>query len=198
VLRDKSVELLGENWSWRRGPQLVIVAKRPIWSPADVKGIRIRSPENAIFAKFLAMLGVDPVVVPWPDVSEAFAAGKFDALITNLSHVVSMRFTRIARHVTLLNYRPLDLSFAMNIQRYQMLIPSFQNALEEAAFKASKYCSELLDATSEQLNQQVEDDNAIVSRVAIRPWQAESRNTIASLEQEGFWRPGLFDAISAL
>jgi TRAP-type transport system periplasmic protein len=198
VLRDKSVELLGENWNWRRGPQLVIVAKQPIWSPADLKGIRIRSPENVIFSKYLAMLGADPVVVPWSDVSDAFAAGTFDALITNLSHVVSMRFTRIARHVTLLKYRPLDLSFAMNVQRYQMLVPSFQNALEDAAFKAGKYCSELLDATSQQLNQQVEEDEAVVSRVSIRPWQTESRNTIAKLEQQGYWRPGLFDAISAL
>src|SRR5262249_47592218 len=133
VLREKSVELLGPNANWRRGPQLVIVATRPIWSPACLKGIRMRSPENVIFSKYLEMLGAHPVAVPWADVSDAFAAGRFDAMITNLSHVVSMRFTRIARHLTLLNYRPLDLSIAMNMQRYQMLLPSFQNALEEAA-----------------------------------------------------------------
>jgi TRAP-type C4-dicarboxylate transport system substrate-binding protein len=198
VLRRKSVELLGPSWNWRRGPQLVVVANRPIWSPADLRGISIRSPENVIFSSYLKMLGARPVVVPWADVSNAFAAGTFDAMITNLSHVVSMRFTRIARYVTLLRYRPLDLSFAMNVQRYQMLVPSFQHALEEAALKAGEYCVELLDSTSQQLEQLVEEDNAVISRVAVGPWQIESRKITARLEKQGYWKSGLLEAISAL
>jgi TRAP-type C4-dicarboxylate transport system substrate-binding protein len=198
VLRRQSVELLGPNWSWRRGPTLVIVAKRPICSPEDLRGLAVRSSENEVFTRYLEMLGARPVVVPWSDVYDGFSSGKFEAMFTNLSHVVSMRFTRVARHVTLLNYRPLDLSFAMNLQRYQMLVPSFQAALEDAAFTAGQYCAELLDSTSQQIHRLLEEDNAVVYRVAVRPWQHESRRIISAVEQDGFWQAGLFKEIAAL
>ncbi|MET4121634.1 TRAP-type C4-dicarboxylate transport system substrate-binding protein [Bradyrhizobium sp. JR1.5] len=107
-------------------------------------------------------------------------------------------FTRIARHVTLLNYRSLDLSFAMNLLRYQMLVPSFQAALEDAALTAGQYCAELLDSTSQQIDRLLEEDNAVVHRVAVRPWQQQSKKIISSLEQEGYWKAGLFDVISAI
>ncbi|MET4234610.1 TRAP-type C4-dicarboxylate transport system substrate-binding protein [Bradyrhizobium sp. LA6.10] len=198
VLRRQSVELLGPNWSWRRGPTLVMIAKQPICSPEDLRGLPVRSPENEVLTRYLEMLGARPVVVPWSDVYDSFADGKFEAMFTNLSHVVSMKFTRIARHVTLLNYRPLDLSFAMNLLRYQMLVPSFQAALEDAALKAGQYCVELLDSTSQQIDRLLEEDNAVVHRVAVRPWQQQSKKIISSLEQEGYWKAGLFDEISAL
>ncbi|MBT1517373.1 TRAP transporter substrate-binding protein DctP [Bradyrhizobium sp. SRL28] len=177
VLRTQSVELMGPHWNWRRGPTLVILSKRPIYSPEDLRGLAVRSTENEVFTRYLEMLGAHPVVVPWSDVYDDFANGKFEAMFTNLSHVVSMRFTRIARHVTQLNYRPLDLSFAMNLQRYQMLVPSIQAALDDAALMAGQYCGELLDSTLQEIHRLVEEDNAVVCRVPVRPWRMNRRGS---------------------
>lgn len=86
----------------------------------------------------------------------------------------------------------------MNLLRYQMLVPSFQAALEDATSLAGQYCAELLNSTSQQIDRLLEEDNAVVHGVAVRPWRHQSRKIISSLEQEGYWKAGLFDEISAL
>lgn len=198
ALRKHSVELLGANWNWKRGPTLAVVARKPILSPDDLRGVRVRSSENHMMQSYLRLLGTTPVVVPWTDVYEAFEGEQFDAMITNLSHIVSMRFTKVGRFVTLLNYRPPDLTFAMNLQRYQMLVPSFQIALEEAAKAARQFSNRLLEATADQIPVLLEEDDAVFCRVRTSCWQQEFREIIQRLEQKGHWRSGLFEEITSL
>ena len=196
ALLDYQVELLPLNW--RRGPTLVVIAREPVWSPDDLRGRKVRCSESEVLIKYLELFGAKPVVVPWAEVYDCFSTGRFDAMITNLSHVVSMRFTRIAKYVSILNYRPLDLSFAMNAQRYRMLIPSFQAALMEAAATAGQFCSELLDATAKQVTTLSEEDNAFFSTVPTAPWRDQSRAVIREIERQGYWPKGFFEQIHAL
>lgn len=195
VLRERSVELLNPEWNWRRGPYTVLVSRRLITSPNELRGVRVRSYESEVMVQFLERLGAVPVVVPWARVYEAFGAGEFDAMITNLSHVVSMRFTRIARYLTVLGYRPLDLAIAVNAQKYHNLSPSLQLALQEAAVTAGKHCADLVARAEDEIPALLEQDNAVVSRVNVMPWRERARAAIQELEQANLWKRGLFRQI---
>lgn len=196
VLRKSQIELL--PLTWRRGPTLVIVGREPAWSPSDLRGRKVRSSESEVLIKYLEAFGATPVVVPWARVYEAFEAGEFDTMITNLSHVVSMRFTRIAKFVSLLNYRPLDLTFAVNLQRNRMLAPSFQNTVREALVTAGQYCAQLLEEAANEVDDLSETDGAIFSRIPNTSWRERSQAVIAEIEEKGYWRKGLLQEIRAL
>lgn len=198
VLRRKSIEILNPTWNWKRGPYVVIVAKRPISSPEELRGLRVRCYESEIMVRFLERLGAVPVVIPWGETHDAFERGEFDAMLTNLSHVVSMRFTRFAPHITVLDYRPLDLALAVNAQKYDMLAPALQNALHEAAVAAGERCTELVQQAEDDLPTLLEEDGAIVMRVSVKPWREKSQAIIRELEQDGLWRLGLYDEIQKL
>ncbi|BAV52721.1 hypothetical protein MLTONO_p0251 (plasmid) [Mesorhizobium loti] len=148
--------------------------------------------------RYLEIMGCRPVVVPWNEVGDALQDGKFSAMITNLSHVVSMRFTRFARFMTALDYRPLDLTFAMNLQRYQILAPHIQTGLEQAAIEAAEFCSNLLGHTCDLLPALLEEDGAVLCNVGVKAWRAKSRQVFEEMEKEGAWRSGLVKEISAL
>jgi TRAP-type C4-dicarboxylate transport system substrate-binding protein len=198
VLRGHSIEVLNAQWNWKRGPYVVIVARRPITTPDELAGLRVRCYESDILVQFLERLGAIPVVVPWGDTYDAFESGEFDAMLTNLSHVVSMRFTRIAPCVTVLAYRPLDLALAVNAQKYDMLSPALQLALRDAARLAGERCSQLVQQAEDDLPKLLEEDNAVIMRVGVKPWRDRSRAVIRDLERDGAWRDGLFDEIQAL
>ena len=184
--------------SWRRGPTIVMISKEPLWSPHDLRGRKIRCPNLEVWTRFFTLLGAQPVLVQWPDVEASFIRGDFDAMITNLSYVINMRLTRIARYVSLLNYRPTDLNFAMHLQRYRMLLPPLQQAVINAAEVAGQVCSQLLDATNDQIATVCEQDNAIFSTVPSGPWREQSRKAIIEIERRKFWRKGLYAEIQAL
>lgn len=198
VLRGRSIEVLNPEWNWKRGPYVVVVSRGPIASPEELRGLRVRCYESEIMVQFLERLGAIPIVIPWGETYEAFEKGEFDAMLTNLSHVVSMRFTRIAPYVTLLAYRPLDLALAVNSQKYSMLAPSLQKALHDSAIIAGERCTALVQQAEDDLPALLEEDNAMVMRVAVKPWRDRSRSIIRELERDGLWRPGLFDEIQRL
>ncbi|RWI31462.1 MAG: helix-turn-helix domain-containing protein [Mesorhizobium sp.] len=198
ALRSNSVELLNPSLKWKRGPSLVLLSQTPILSPDDLKDLPIRCPENDTMFRYLEVMGCRPVVVPWNEVVDAFQDRKFAAMITNLSHVVSMRFTRFARFMTALDYRPLDLTFAMNLKRYQILAPHIQSGLEQAAVEAAEYCSNLLGHTRDLLPALLEEDGAVLCNVGVKAWRARSRQAFEEMENEGVWRRGLVEEMGAL
>lgn len=198
VLRSRSIGILNPEWNWKRGPYLVAVARQPINRPEDLQGLRVRCYESDAMVRFLEALGATAVVVPWGETYDAFATGEFDAMLTNFSHVVSMRFTRLAPYVTVLDYRPLDLALAINAQKYDLLAPALQTALHEAAVTAGERCSALVRQAEDELPKLLEEDGAVVMRVSVRPWREKSQAIIRQLEQDGLWQDGLFDEIKQL
>lgn len=198
ALRASSVEVLGPKATLRRGPSVVLISKKLITSPDEIRGARIRCFENKTLIAYLEQLGCKPIVIPWAQVEDAFKADEIDAMITNLSHVVSMRFTRFARFITQLDYRPLDLSFAINLQRYQMLSPNLQAGLNEAAAEAGHYCVHLMTEVADRLPKVLDADGAVLVKVAAEPWRARSMAIFEQLEQSGFWRKGLLGEFQAL
>ncbi|MVT76375.1 helix-turn-helix domain-containing protein [Bradyrhizobium cajani] len=198
TLRAKSVELLNANWKWGQAPSVVLISKKLITSPDELKGLRVRCPENETFRAYLERLGCEPVVVPWAKVEATFQADQIDAMISKLSHVVSMRFTRYARFMTQLDYRPLDLSFAINRQLYQMLSPALQDGLNQAAAEAGQYCINLMTQTADQLPRLLNEDGAVLVQAAAGPWHARSMAIFDDLERAGCWDRGLVAEFRAL
>lgn len=197
-LRANSVEVLNPTLKWPRGPSVVLISKRLITSPDELRGARIRCSENKTIFAYLERLGCEPVVVPWAQVEDAFETGQIDSMITNLSHVVSMRFTRFARFMTQLDYRPLDLSFAMNRQRYLMLSPALQEGLNEAAAEAGQYCLNLMTETAAQVPKLLNANRSVLVTAAGEPWHTKSLAIFDDLERAGCWRKGLVEEFRAL
>ncbi|WP_082049523.1 TRAP transporter substrate-binding protein DctP [Thalassospira sp. HJ] len=71
------------------GPAHIFTRNKPVASFDDLKGLRIRYAGGDANALRLAALGAVPVLIPWPNVSEALDRGEIDGLLTTSSTVVS-------------------------------------------------------------------------------------------------------------
>jgi TRAP-type C4-dicarboxylate transport system substrate-binding protein len=80
---------LGEEWKdykvlalFVHNPGLIHTTDKKILEPADMKGVRFRSPNNTVSAA-LKHLGAEPVLLQVNDVMSAVKDGKIDSIVTN-------------------------------------------------------------------------------------------------------------------
>ena len=108
-----NVRLVG--W-WEVGFRAIANNVRPIYSPEDVAGLRLRVINNEFFIALFGELGADPVPMSLSEAYIAIQNGTIDgkdnppeSLINNATHEVA-RYIAISRHV----YTPLPVSMSMN------------------------------------------------------------------------------------
>lgn len=86
----------GEN-----GVRHITNAKRPIATPDDLKGLRLRVPQSDVLLEGFKALGVDTAPLPFPQLFEALRAGKFDGQENPIATIVAAKFEQVQKFLTL-------------------------------------------------------------------------------------------------
>ena len=122
----------GEN-----GYREVTNSKRPIKSPADLKGMKIRVVGSPIFSDMFSAMGANPTQMSWADAQPALASGAVDGqenplfLFTVLKmHTVGQKF------VTTWGYVADPLIFVVNKEIWNSWTPADQAIVRKAAEEA--------------------------------------------------------------
>ena len=112
-------------------------SKRPIKSPADLKGMKIRVVGSPIFSDMFSAMGANPTQMSWADAQPALASGAVDGqenplfLFTVLKmHTVGQKF------VTTWGYVADPLIFVVNKDIWNSWTPADQAIVRKAAEEA--------------------------------------------------------------
>ncbi|MEH6786411.1 MAG: TRAP transporter substrate-binding protein [Paracoccus sp. (in: a-proteobacteria)] len=73
----------------------------PITTPADAKGLKIRTMENPVHIKAFEALGAAPTPMAWPEVIGALQQGAIDGQENPLSVIVSAKLNEVQKYLTL-------------------------------------------------------------------------------------------------
>lgn len=124
----------GEN-----GYREVTNSKRPIKSPDDLKGMKLRVVGSPIFSDMFSAMGANPTQMSWADAQPALASGAVDGqenplfLFTVLKmHTVGQKF------VTTWGYVADPLIFVVNKEIWASWTPADQAIVRQAAIDAGK------------------------------------------------------------
>ncbi len=193
------VRLLNPQWNWLRGLEWVLVARRPVFSPDDVRGRRVRVSETGGLAKLWEELGAEPVVVPWADVKRALRDGRIDVLPAHKSHLFPMGLCRYARYVTLLGDLPPTLAVAVSEAKYQALPPRTQEGIRQACVAAGERFTRVVrqaEARNEPLN--IARYNASYLKVDLTPWRRAFDRGVRRMLGEGDLPPEAWETVERL
>lgn len=80
ILRDKGLVALG---MMRGADQLFIFKDKHVRSPEDLNGLKVRVAGSGIYEEVMQALGVDPIVIPIPQVRDALANRDLDGIFTS-------------------------------------------------------------------------------------------------------------------
>lgn len=99
---DKSREhdLMALAWG-EIGMRHITNAKRPIHTPEDLRGLRLRVPQSDVMLRCFRQLGADAASLGFPALYGALEAGRFDGQENPIATIRASHFERVQRYLTL-------------------------------------------------------------------------------------------------
>jgi tripartite ATP-independent transporter DctP family solute receptor len=101
--------------------------------PEDVKDLKIRVQESAVYLETWKALGASPVPMPFPEIYNALQQGVIDAQENPIMTSTMMKFTEVCPYVTLTNYSLQETFRIVNIDVWESLTPEQQQIFRDAA-----------------------------------------------------------------
>ena len=127
--------------------------KRPIQTPADMKGLKIRTMENPIHMAIVRSLGADPTPISFGELYSALQQGIVDGQENSVGVIAMTKAYEVQKYLTMEGHIYGPTFLWINDKRYQKLDPDLQQLFREAATVAAftQRCgSKLLEATQLQ------------------------------------------------
>lgn len=114
-------------------------SKRPISSPADMKGLKFRVVGSPLFNETFSALGANPTQMSWADAQPALASGAVDGQENPLSVFVAAKLPTVGqKYLTLWHYVADPLVFVVNKQVWASWTPADREAVRQAALQAGR------------------------------------------------------------
>ena len=114
-------------------------SKKPIRSPADLKGMKIRVVGSPLFLDTFTALGANPTQMSWADAQPAMASGAVDGQENPLSVYTAAKLYNVAqKHITLWGYMNDPLVFVVNKEIWASWTPADREIVRQAALDAGK------------------------------------------------------------
>ena len=119
--------------------QLTTNAKHPVRKLADAKGIKIRTPQNALMVSTFKALGLEPTAVSFSETFNALQQGVVDGQEGCFNNVVTLKFYEAQKYATMINYSVHSCNFIVGERWLQSLPEKERNALIRAGKEAMEY-----------------------------------------------------------
>lgn len=127
-----------------------LTSNKPVYSPNDLKGIKIRVMPNPIHLKIWESFGANPSGIPFAELYTALQQKTVDAQENPLENIVSARIYEVQKYITLTNHVYTTGMVLTNPNWFNGLSPDLQKIVLDAAHEAYKYQKE---KGKEQLHQ---------------------------------------------
>jgi tripartite ATP-independent transporter DctP family solute receptor len=122
-------------------------SRHPITVPADLKGLKIRTPPNPVILDTIRVLGALPQAIPFGQVYTALQSHVVDGVEPELRDFSDEKWYEVAKYLTISNYIWTANTWFMNKDRYDALPASEQAALNAAAADTTAWYRAQLDST---------------------------------------------------
>lgn len=124
----------GEN-----GYREITNSKRPIKSPEDLKGMKLRVVGSPLFADTFTALGANPTQMSWADAQPALASGAVDGQENPLFMFPVLKLHNMGqKFVTTWGYMADPLVFVVNKEIWESWTPADREIVRKAALDAGK------------------------------------------------------------
>ena len=138
AILDKRGDVVPLAWG-ENGFREMSNSKRPISSPADMKGMKFRVVGSPLYNETFSALGANPTQMSWADAQPALASGAVDGQENPLSVFVAAKLTNVGqKHLTLWHYVADPLIFVVNKQVWNSWTPADREAVRQAALQAGR------------------------------------------------------------
>jgi C4-dicarboxylate-binding protein DctP len=140
---------------WPNGFTQFINQKRPIKTPADFKGLKLRVQTGGLLDARNKALGAGSQTMAFGEVYQALNSKAVDGLDNTFNNIETMKFHEVAKYLTIGDFTRLDYIVMTNVKFWDSLKPDqqklFTDAMKQATDFERKHSEELNEKSLEIL-----------------------------------------------
>ncbi|GIX13424.1 MAG: C4-dicarboxylate ABC transporter substrate-binding protein [Paracoccaceae bacterium] len=160
-----------------RGPRN-LTSNRPITSPGDLAGLKLRVPNVPLFVDVWRALGAQPVPMAFSEVFTALQNGTIDAQENPLALIYSANFNEVQKYVNLTEHVRSWIYLTISELTWSKLSDADREAVTEAARRAQAYERELFLADEERLAAILQEKGMTFVEVDKAAFAAKARDAV--------------------
>jgi len=116
---------------------------KPIETPDDLKGLKMRVPQQEVYVINAKTLGINPQELPYSEVYMALKTGVVDGQDNAVSNIWDYKVYEVQKYLTITNYAIGPDPFMVNLEWYNSLPGDLKEIFDEVAIEAMRYSDQL-------------------------------------------------------
>ena len=117
----------------------VMSANKPMHTPADFKGLKMRIQASKVLDAQMRALGANPQVLAFSEVYQALQTGVVDGTENPPSNIYTQKMHEVQKHITMSNHGYLGYAVIVNKKFWDGLPADIRTSLEQAMRDATTY-----------------------------------------------------------
>lgn len=190
-LQEQGIHIVIKNYLY--GTRQLLATKK-VETPDDLKGMKIRTPNNIMQIRAIEAMGGTPTPMPLGDVYPALTQGVIDGVENPLPVLFGQKLHEQAKELSMISYLQ-NTSLWLGGQAYfDTLAPEVVEMLHETGYEAGLYSQELAAAEDEKILEAMQDAGVTVTYPDVEPFREKA---MAVYDQFPEWSEGLYEEIQS-
>lgn len=167
LLLKQGIRVLGY---WENGFRCLTNSVKPVNSPEDVQGMKIRTPENPVILATMEALGASPSPLPWPEVYMALQQKAFDGQENPVPIIYVHKLYEVQKYLSITNhiYEPMPLVISENF--WKGLTEEQQKIIQKAAIETRDFNRQLIKKQTEEMLGQLKEKGMEITYPDLGPF----------------------------
>jgi tripartite ATP-independent transporter DctP family solute receptor len=178
-----------------RGPRY-LTSNKPVKTPADLKGVKIRVPEVETYLAAWKMLGATVTPMAFPEVFMALKQGTIDAQENPLELILTSSFYEVQKYVNLTAHICSGYEITVSQRWLKTLSPALQKIVIDGLVEMGKIEDRYQAADEAELQRKLKAKGMIFNPVDLPKFQEALKDLPNQFKDK--WKPGFAEEIKAV
>ncbi|WP_339226882.1 C4-dicarboxylate TRAP transporter substrate-binding protein [Oceanobacillus sp. FSL K6-2867] len=167
----------------------------PVESPEDLKGRKIRVPNNSMYIKTFEAFGASPTPMPLSDTYTGMQQGLIDGAENPLPVLAGSKTNEVAKHLTLTEHTKIMSPWIAGTEFMDTLPEDIVEIIEQTGIEAAEYGREVMMEENEKVLEEFVAQGIEIHEVDLEPFKERAESVYTSFPE---WTDGLYKTVQSL
>lgn len=176
---------------WENGLRQVTNNTRPIVKPEDLKGLKIRTPEDDMTLAIFNALGASPSPLAFSELYLALQQGTFDGQENPVSNIYANNFQDVQKYLSIVNHKYEPKNMVFSLATWDKLPEDLQTILLDCAATYGQEHRDAIRNSADQMLKELQEAGMEVNTPDTAPFQEATQSVYSEFYAKNEWAEDL-------
>lgn len=156
---------------------------RPINSPEDLKGVKMRSPNDVSLIETFNAFGASVSTMAYTEIYNGLSQGVIDGQFNPIFHIFDQNMHEVQDYLTITNHTYYFAYLVMNNELFNSLDPELQEIVVEAGIKGRDAARQFVRDTDAELMERAKSEFKEITYPDLVPFQEAAKGVYVKMEE---------------